>query len=110
MEVNIALLQEACCPPDDIAARFKIDPAPWFARGQNRRVTWRSAIRVRRKLASWDVLEALSALFLLRGVPRCSRPYLCFLLFGECGAENVEHVSMRVTASLYPIAIAASSG
>ena len=30
-------------------------------------------IRVQRKLASWDVLDALSGLFLLRGVPRFIR-------------------------------------
>jgi hypothetical protein len=43
-DADIALLQEATEPPDDIVGSFDINPAPWetFGAGKNR--PWRTAI------------------------------------------------------------------
>ena len=46
MECDLALLQEACRPPDDIAEKVNIDPVPWPASERDSRVKWRSAIAV----------------------------------------------------------------
>ena len=46
MECDLALLQEACRPPDDIAGKVSIDPAPWPASEREGRVKWRAAIAV----------------------------------------------------------------
>ena len=45
MDVDLALLQETCRPPADVAARIQIDPAPWINPGPGRRgAAWRTAI------------------------------------------------------------------
>ena len=45
MDVDLALLQETCRPPADVAARIEIDPAPWINPGPGRRgAAWRTAI------------------------------------------------------------------
>ena len=46
MDIDFALLQEACRPPDDIAERLEIDPAPWPAPERDSRIKWRTAIAV----------------------------------------------------------------
>ena len=45
-KVDLALLQEACRPPDDCARRFKVDPAPWAPAERGGRIKWRTAIAV----------------------------------------------------------------
>ena len=46
MDIDLALLQEACRPPDDIAERLEIDPAPWSAPERDSRIKWRTVIAV----------------------------------------------------------------
>ena len=46
MGYDLALLQEACRPPDEIAEKVKVDPVPWPASERDSRVKWRSAIAV----------------------------------------------------------------
>ena len=46
MECDLALLQEACRPPDEIAEKVNVDPVPWPASERDSRVKWRSAIAV----------------------------------------------------------------
>ena len=46
MDIDLALLQEACRPPDDIAERFEVDPAPWSVLERDSRVKWPTAIAV----------------------------------------------------------------
>lgn len=41
MDVDLALLQETCKPPSDVAARIETDPAPWYTGARGR---WRTAI------------------------------------------------------------------
>ena len=41
MDIDLALLQEACCPPSDVTARLEIDPVPWVRTPRGR---WRTAI------------------------------------------------------------------
>jgi hypothetical protein len=43
-EADIALLQEACEPPPDVAKRVGLDPEPWRTDGAGVRRPWRAAI------------------------------------------------------------------
>ena len=58
MECGLALLQETCRPPDEIAGKVEVDPAPWPAAERDSRVKWRSAIAV---LSDRVAVEWLSA-------------------------------------------------
>ena len=46
MECDLALLQETCRPPDEIAKKVRVDPVPWPASERDSRVKWRAAIAV----------------------------------------------------------------
>jgi hypothetical protein len=43
-DVDIALLQEACEPPSDIASRFDVDIQPWRTEGAGQSRLWRAAV------------------------------------------------------------------
>lgn len=43
-DADIALLQEASAPPDDVAAALDIDPAPWRTAGAGLNRPWRVAV------------------------------------------------------------------
>ena len=44
MDADIGLLQEAGRPPQDIAERVEVDPAPWSTAGMDAARTWRTAV------------------------------------------------------------------
>ena len=44
LKPDIALLQEASEPPEDIKHEFQIDPEPWFTEGTGNNRRWRTAI------------------------------------------------------------------
>lgn len=41
---DVALLQEACAPPGDLASRLNVDPEPWTTAGAECTRRWRTAI------------------------------------------------------------------
>ena len=43
-DADIALLQEAAEPPDDVTGSLDIDPAPWQTPGVDKNRPWRTAI------------------------------------------------------------------
>ena len=43
-DASIALLQEACAPPPDVADRIETNPAPWHTPGADGQRAWRTAI------------------------------------------------------------------
>jgi hypothetical protein len=63
-DADIAMLQEACEPPADIASRFDVGTEPWFTAGAGARRPWRTAIvnlssRVRlERIPSQTIAEA----------------------------------------------------
>ena len=98
MDMDIALLQEVCRPPDDVAARLGVDPAPWSPRGQNRRVAWRTAIAVLsdRVTVEWLAAEpigregggelavsSLGTLTAARVMPRSGKPFVAVSIYAE---------------------------
>ena len=44
VDAEVALLQEACEPPPDVATRFDVGDAPWRTEGAGLRRPWRTAI------------------------------------------------------------------
>ena len=58
IECDVALLQEVCRPPDEIAEKVKIDPVPWPAAEQDSRVKWRSAIAMLSKRVAIEWLSS----------------------------------------------------
>ena len=44
MDADIALLQEAGPPPEDVAGRVEVDPAPWSTPGDGGTRLWRTAV------------------------------------------------------------------
>ncbi len=98
MGVDIALLQEACRPPGDVAARIEVDPAPWSAREQNRRAPWRSAIAVLsdRATVEWLLTAPIGqaahgelpvsspgTLTAARVMPRSGEPFVAVSMYAE---------------------------
>ena len=98
MDIDIALLQEACRPPDDVAARLEVDPAPWSPREQNRRVAWRTAIAVLsdRVTVEWLAAEPIGregggelavsspgTLTAARVMPRSGKPLVAVSIYAE---------------------------
>jgi hypothetical protein len=43
-DADIALLSEACEPPDDVAGKLEVDPAPWRTAGAGMDRPWRAAV------------------------------------------------------------------
>lgn len=43
-EADVALLSEATAPPDDVARRLEVDPAPWRTAGAGVNRPWRAAV------------------------------------------------------------------
>src|SRR5437879_6102836 len=43
-EADVALLQEACEPPSDIASRFDVDIEPWRTEGAGIKRPWRTVV------------------------------------------------------------------
>ena len=43
-DADIALLQEACAPPEDVVKEFEIDNAPWCTVSEGKTSPWRTAI------------------------------------------------------------------
>jgi hypothetical protein len=43
-DAHVALLQEACAPPADLAARLDVDPEPWATEGAGRTRRWRASV------------------------------------------------------------------
>ena len=41
---DVALLQEAAAPPDDVAVELEVDPAPWRTEGGGKIRAWRTAV------------------------------------------------------------------
>ncbi|MDE0373581.1 MAG: hypothetical protein OXI73_13705 [Rhodospirillales bacterium] len=98
MECDLALLQEACRPPDDLAEKVDIDPLPWPASERDSRVKWRSAIGV---LSDRVAVEWLSAepigrapyrhlavsspgtLTAARVRPRSGKPFIAVSMYAE---------------------------
>ena len=60
-DFDLALLQETCRPPEDIAKRVEIGPAPWSAAELGGRVKWRTAIAVvsNRVTVEWLATEPI---------------------------------------------------
>ncbi len=44
MDADVALLQEAGRPPEDVAGRIEVDPAPWSTPGADSTRRWRTAV------------------------------------------------------------------
>src|SRR5690242_7779934 len=43
-DADLALVQEACAPPSDIASRIVVDDAPWRTAGVDANRSWRTAV------------------------------------------------------------------
>lgn len=97
-EFDLALLQEACRPPDDIAERLEIDPAPWSASEQCGRTRWRTAIALASDRVSVEWLAAKpigrtasneiavsspGTLTAARVTPRSGEPFIAVSLYAE---------------------------
>jgi hypothetical protein len=41
---DVALVQEACAPPPDVAERIVVDDAPWRTEGAGKKRSWRTAV------------------------------------------------------------------
>ena len=98
MDIDLALLQEACRPPDDIAERFEIDPAPWSAPERHSRVKWRTAIVVvsNRVAVEWLTAKPIGqaafgelavsspgTLTAARVMPRTGEPFIAVSIYAE---------------------------
>ena len=98
MEYDLALLQEACRPPDDIAEKVDIDPVLWPASERDSRVKWRSAIAVlsERVAVEWLNAEPIGrapyghlavsspgTLTAARVRPRSGEPFIAVSMYAE---------------------------
>ena len=97
-EFDLALLQEACRPPDDIAERVEIDPAPWSASERGGGAKWRTAIAVVSDRVSVEWLAAKpigraasdeiavsspGTLTAAQVTPRSGEPFMAVSLYAE---------------------------
>ncbi len=97
-DFDLALLQEACRPPDDIAERLEIDPAPWSASERGGGAKWRTAIALASNRVSVEWLAAkpigraasgeiavssLGTLTAARVTPRSGKPFVAVSIYAE---------------------------
>ena len=97
-DFDLALLQEACRPPDDIAKRLEIDPAPWSVLERGGRVKWRTAIAAvsDRVTVEWLTAKPIEqcafgeltvsspgTLTAARVTPRAGEPFIAASLYAE---------------------------
>ena len=98
MECDLALLQEACRPPDDVAEKIKIYPAPWSASERDSRIKWPTAIAVLsdRVAVEWLSAEPIGradyshlavsspgSLTAARVTPRSGEPFIAVSVYAE---------------------------
>ncbi len=98
MDIDLALLQEACRPPDEIADRIEIDPAPWSSAERGGKVKWRTAIVVvsNRVAGEWLIAKPIGqaisgelavsspgTLTAARVIPRSGEPFIAVSLYAE---------------------------
>ena len=98
MDIDLALLQEACRPPDDIAERFEVDPAPWSVLERDSRVKWPTAIAVVSNRVTVELLTAKpigqaalgelavsspGTLTAARVMPRSGEPFIAVSIYAE---------------------------
>lgn len=92
-DADIALLQEACEPPADIASRFDVGVEPWRTEGAGLNRPWRAAIV---GLTRRVPLERISTRSITDAAPRdlaVSRP-------GTLAAAHVEHPDTNARCTL----------
>ncbi len=97
-EFDLALLQEACRPPDDIAEKLEIDSAPWSASERGGGAKWRTAIALASNRVSVEWLAAKpigraasgeiavsspGTLTAARVTPRSGAPFMAVSLYAE---------------------------
>ena len=98
MDIDLALLQEACRPPGDIAERLEIDPALWSAPERDSRVKWPTAIAVisNRVAVEWLTAKPIGqaalgelavsspgTLTAARVIPRSGEPFVAVSIYAE---------------------------
>lgn len=92
-EVDIALLQEACIPPADVAARLDLEDEPWRTEGAGLDRPWRTAIV---GLGSTTKLEHIQA----RSIADAHPGDLAVSRAGTLTAAHVEDPDTRETFTL----------
>ena len=98
MDADIGLLQEAGWPPQEVAERFEIDPAPWSTAGMDGARPWRTAIVRLSDRVDVDWIEAKPLDYAGPGELAVSR-------LGTLAAAHVDGPGLEpfVVVSMYPL-------